>query len=201
MEPDKKIGIILAAILILIIIAIAYLLYINKARYSEVYFNYNGFNFKKINIGYKVEIFINQNQNPNYFTVRNDPRELEDIPIDKKVLDLKNKKTVYVVIDPYENLTGLTTMATLELENVIENPFLFNITLNAAFTRSYDKANLSVMNCYDATTDTAIIRMKLGDKTKIYYEDDCLIMEAKEETDLIREADKIVLFLLGIMKD
>ncbi|MEK6861233.1 MAG: hypothetical protein AABY07_04635 [Nanoarchaeota archaeon] len=200
MPSDKRVTWTLAVIVILIVIATGYLVYLNKQRYSKFYFDYNGFNFRKVQNGYKVEIFINQNKNPSYFTIRSDPRDIENILIDSKILELKDKKMIYVVIDPYENLTGVTTIAALELENVIENPFLFNITLNSAFTQPYAKANLSVMNCEDATKETGIIRMKKGEESRVYYEDDCLIMEAKDEYDLIKEADKINLVLLGIIK-
>ena len=197
---DKKLINTLIAIFILIAIITGYLVYVNQQRYSKFFFDYNGFKFRMADNGYKVEIYINQNKNPSFITVRSNPKDVENISVDKRVIELKDKKEVYVVIDPYENLTGVTTMATLELENVIENPFLYNIDLNAAFTRPYSNANLSVMNCEDSTKERAVIRMKLGEETRIYYEGDCLIMEAKNEYELIREADKVIFILLGIMK-
>lgn len=200
MNTDTRIVLVVGSIL-LVILAGIYLVYrAQEKQIEEVAFNYNGFNFKKAPTGYKVEIFINKNSNPNYFTVRADPRDIEGIPVEVDTESLKDKKHIYAVIDPYENLTGITTMAALQLENVIENQFLFNIPLSSAFTQGYRNKTIETKTCDDVNQTVGIIWLRLGETTRIFNEDKCIVIEGQKEEDLIKAANRLTLTMLGVMK-
>lgn len=199
MKTDTKIIFLLAVVLVILLGGIYLVFRMQKEKVEQVAFNYNGFNIKKSLNGYKVEIFINNNNNPNYFTVRADPREIETIPVDVDTNALKNMKQVYAVIDPYENLTGVTTMAVLELENVIENPFLFNIPLNSAFIREREGKKMDVKTCKDANETVAVIWLRMGETTRIFSEDKCIVIEGPLEDDLVRASDRLTLTMLGVI--
>lgn len=200
MNQNKMLVISLSVVFIVIVGGIIAIYKFREKKIEEVVFNYNGFQFRKVPTGYRVQIFVNKNENPSFFTVRSDPREAEQVPLNIDVGEIKKKEQVYVVIDPYENLTGLATMATLELENVIENQFLYNIPLNSAFTREFPRKNIGVKTCDDANETVAIIWLRRGEETNIFKEKECIIIEAQQERDLIKAADRITLTMLGILK-
>ncbi len=199
MNQDAKIIVVLASILVIVAAGIYIIFKVQQEKIEEVAFDYNGFNFRKTAKGYKVEIFINQNKNPSYFTIRSDPRELAKIPVDIDVSALKEKKQVYAVIDPDENLTGVTVMAVLELENVVENQFLYNIPLNSAFIREHPEKKMEVKTCRDANETVAIVWFRLGEATRVAYEGDCIVIEAPVEDDLIKAANRLTLTMLGVI--
>ena len=171
-----------------------------KKTYEKSFFAYHNFDFKHVKNGYEITIFINERQAPQTITLRSDPRELEDIPIDASVLQLTKKKNIFATINPYDNLTGATTIAVLELDKIIDNPSLYDIPVNASFTEPYGQGSLGVRTCADADDQTAILWFRLENETKIYRQSGCLIVAGVKENDFIRAADRIIYVLLGIMK-
>lgn len=170
-----------------------------KKEYQKSYFTYHGFDFKQVAGGYQIIIYINEQQIPRTITLRSDPRDIEDIPLETDVLSLIKKKEVFVTINPYDNLTGLTTMAVLELDKVLDNPNLYNIPLNASFTQPYPQGGLGVKTCADATSEIAILWFKLEDRAHVYEHEGCIIVAGEKEEELLEAADRILYTLLGIM--
>ncbi len=198
-DEKKHISYVITSLIILLVLGSLFLVYIHNKRYSQLAFDYHGFNVVRTKEGYRFQIFINENKEPNYFTLRSDPRTVENISIEQKIAtELLNKEQIYVVIDPYENLTGLTTMAALEIDKILENLFLFNIPVNTGFTKPYAKVNLTVVTCQEANATLGVIWLRLGEQTNIFSEHGCTIIEAEKEEDLLRAADRIILKLLNI---
>ena len=167
----------------------------NENRYV-----YNGFEVRKISENeYQIKIFFKDDQTSSFVRLRHGPRELEDIPIIGNLIPIiKQSNQIYVTINPFANLTGKTTIAALEIDKFIDNKYLINKPVNSAFTKPY--GNYSVKTCADAIDRTVVIRLELGDETKIYSEGDCIIIEGQDEFDLIKAADRLVLYLIGIMR-
>ena len=188
--------VILGILLIGLIVGIMYY----KKSYETSFFTYHNFDFRQVRNGYEITLFINERQTPQTITLRSDPRELEDIPIDASILQLNKKKDIFATINPYDNLTGVTTMAVLELDKIIDNPSLYNIPVNASFTEPYSKSGLVVRTCADANDEIAILWFRLENETRIYRQDDCFIIAGVKEDDFIRDADRILYTLLGVMK-
>ena len=172
---------------------------ITKKKYEKTIFSYHGFDFKHVKNGYEVTLYINDQQTPHTISLRSDPRGLEDIPADPLVYHLPKKHQIYATINPHDNLTGVTTIAVLELDKIIDNPFLYNIPLNASFTEPYGHGELQVKTCDDATETTAVLWFRLENETRVYSQNGCLIIAGEKEDDLIRAADRILYTLLGIM--
>jgi len=152
-------------------------------------------------ITYKIKIFVNNDQSPKYVYTRHEPKEMEGLKIAQGVIqDITTKKEAYVVIDPYEGLTGKTTIAALEIDKFLDNAHLFRIPVKSAFTQEYeDNEGFPVKTCQDVTKDTGIIWLKLGEETVIKNEKGCIILEGQTEDDLIKLADGLVFYLLGMI--
>lgn len=201
---EKKVGTFIIIFVILMIIFISILIIRQYLQYKEAVFNYNGFDVQKIRDKssefYRIKIFINENKVPSYVNTIHDPRKLEEIPLEIDKKSLLGKKEIFITIDPYANLTSQTTMAALEINKFIDNPFLFNIPVNSAFTKQYkNDPNQTIKTCNDVTSETGIILLTLGNKTKI-YEEKCIIIQGKTESDIIRAADRLALTLIEVIK-
>src|SRR3989344_160344 len=146
-RTDRQILVLFVGLLLLLGLVIYGLFVYQERRYGDLVFDYNGFRVQKTPQGYRFQIHINQGTTPNYFTLRSDPRTLEDIPVDRQILSLKEKREIFAVVDPDANLTGVTTMAVLELDKILDNAFLFNIPVNAALTKTVEGSGLEAKDC------------------------------------------------------
>jgi hypothetical protein len=149
-------------------------------------------------VGYQVEYFYPNNPQPFFINLRYDPESLEDIEIDRTIFHkIKDDETIYITINPFENLTSKTTIAAMEIDKIIDNQYFFNIEVKSSMTEKY--ANYPIKTCNDATKESSVIWLKLGEETKITSEENCIIVEATTEDDMIRAADRLSLYLIGIM--
>jgi hypothetical protein len=187
-------------LVIILLISSFFMVQSSRKKQEQYHFDYNGFDVSSVEGGYQFHVFINQNQESSFFTLRSDPRTIENISMERGIKeDILVKEHIYVVIDPYANLTGVTTMAALEIDKIIENPFLFNIPVNTGFTKPYESVGLDVITCEDVNATLGVIWLRLGKETTIFTENNCVIIEGTTEDDLISAADKLVLVLLNIM--
>ncbi|MBS3095310.1 hypothetical protein J4231_01400 [Candidatus Woesearchaeota archaeon] len=161
-------------------------------------FYYTGFFVQKTDAGYRTEVFID-NKGPYYINTIYSPKDSEAIPIDFNSRDslIKNRKNIYIALDPYDtNLTGTTTQAALELNNIIEP--LFNIRVSSAFIK--EKDNYTVKTCPTENKEESVILLRLGNEAKVLKEGNCVILQGKEQLDILKEADAIIFSLLEIRK-
>jgi len=173
---------------------------INKSKASKYSFEYNGINFKMTQFGYDVEFYVNEGEFPVVMSVRNDPRELEDISIGDVKHLVEKKEQIYIAIDPYDNLTGKTTVAALEINYFIDNPYLYGIPVNSAFLKEFDDMeNQTIKTCEDSFGNTTVVWLRVGDETGVFEEDGCLVVQGSDESEIIMAADRLVLTLVGIM--
>src|SRR3989344_3343429 len=95
MKNETKLGLVVIITAIIIIFLILLIVKINKDRQEKIAFNYNGFRVFKITDSagtyYEFEIFIDSNKQPSKINIRNDPRELEIIPIEDVKKDIISK--------------------------------------------------------------------------------------------------------------
>jgi len=148
----------------------------------------------------QIKVFFQGDPKPYIITTRYDPARLEDVNISRRGLNaVKDDKHVYFAIDPYANMTGSTVIATMELGKFISNRFFFNIPSSGAVTKPYN--NKTVVSCKDANQFMSVIELRLGDRNRVYSESQgCIVIEGTNEDELIRGADRLVLYWIGVMK-
>ena len=140
--------------------------------------------------GYSTKVYINESPAPTYMNTRHDPQSLEDIKIGNGVREnLLTKKELFLYIED-KNLKGFTTVAGLEFNNLMERFYSIPV--------KYEDNKYS---CNNANETIGVVKLQLGDETKVFIEDNCVILQGKTEQDLVRTADRIMFFLLGIMKE
>jgi hypothetical protein len=203
MDRTEKviIGIIMALIFIGIFIYFADKAGLLEMNKPSTYFYSNGdseFEVRQVSqenyVGYQIKFY--EGDVPKLINLRYDPLSLEDIEIDRAIFHkIIDDTTTFITINPNANLTGKTTIAALEINKNIE--YFFHIPVNSSMTESY--SNYPVKSCEDASKEESVIWLKLGDETKITSEGNCITIEGKTQEDLIRAADRLSLYMIGIM--
>ncbi len=163
--------------------------------FVDEFYTYNGFDFAKIGGTWFTEIQI---ENRGYIVeARFGPREVEDIHIDYGVYEkVTGADEIFVSVpkDP----GPVIAIAGIEIVRITGTYYeILNIpTRGAALEPDGD---LIVKTCEDAGNGTAVIVLDYGDETKVYLEDECIIVQGTDEWEIVRAADRLVFSLLQIM--
>ncbi|MEK6936681.1 MAG: hypothetical protein AABW58_01265 [Nanoarchaeota archaeon] len=185
---------VLASLVILLLLLGSYYLY-NSSR--DNVFKYNGYKiYQTAPVVYDIEVFLKNDQNPHYISVRYDPRTLDYIEIEENIKERVIREEVFITLTP--ELTSESVIAAAEIAKIIGNQFLFNLPVKTALT--YKKENIPVKTCSDVTTTESIIVLRLGEESKVFKQEECIIVEGKTEEEIIKASTKFILDLLGIAK-
>ena len=200
----KKIGqlewIIIGLILVLVVFGGYWVFGGTNSQVLDNYQYSNGYSVFEVHkvseIETYIELFIGEDETPYLMGFRNDPLSVEDITVEGNVnTRIFGDSGVFVTIDPNEGLTGLTTIAALEINNILET--LYEIPVGSAMTSEY--GNYTVMNCDTASGDYTVVYLTLGEETKVYVQDYCIVVMGETEEDIVRATDRMLFDLLGIM--
>ena len=205
---QKKLGIVTVVAIGMLIFMFIFLFNASNSSVDRLYFEYNGikFNPSKTGVGFDMQFFVNDASYPTLMTVRNDPRELEDISIDVDyVMDVvSGKNVVYITEDPLDDLRGPTLVAAREI--AIPLSLLYGAEVNKTLTKTSEELDVPieeqfVRTCEDSDDTTLVIWQRLGDETAVFEENGCLIVQGKspDEMEIIRAADRLYLTMIGIM--
>jgi hypothetical protein len=63
-----------------------------------------------------------------------------------------------------------------------------------------NKYNLPVITCKNATAAVPVIYIRVGNETRIYSENSCIIVQGKDSLDVLRVKDRLLYGVLGIIK-
>ena len=169
-------------------------------------YEYNGFTITKNQYGWAATVFVEElgkKEKIILIDLRYDPKTLEkeNITIHNDIQDLiLNSTQIFITTDP--NGTGKTSIAAMHLSKVLgthPNWGIFKIRIENTLTKP--DGELPVKTCNDSNSLVTVIDLEHEkEENKIYNEDYCVIIEAKNEDDLIKLTDRLILNLLGIMK-
>ena len=192
------------------LIVFAAIVYINQrtgflSTSDLAYYQYsNGndsFNVRKVMngnyVGWQTEMYIKDFRY--ILEIYNDPASLEEIEVDRtaknKILD---DKWVFITWAPVPEFRQTTVFIYNDLKKVIAEPDIFNIPV--AFAQTSEYKNYTVVDCKDATEKASVILLKIGEPTSISTEGNCIILQGKDETEIMKAADRLLYLLLGVMR-
>ncbi len=202
MNTDKQNRFVIGIILSLVVLGIFGLILYQKYLYSSKFFEYNGFSIYEGNKNglplYQIKFFINENAQPFVINSRYHPRDLENINVYSGLKEDLIKKEIYITMDP--GLSSKATIAFAEIDKYLENPFLFNLPTYPALLNKLDGNDLPTVTCNNVTESKSVIMFKIGEKNDIYNDNGCVILEAINEDELIKVADRLSLTALGVMR-
>jgi len=201
-KPDR-VNLVLYGLIAVLILFGAFVYIRETTHLPPVYEYSNGdsqFEVRKItDTESQVQFYLNDDPQPYTVTLRYGPRELEDVIFENR--DIKQTITdddlVYITFDPNEELKGEAALAGVEAGKLIANKYFYNIPVKSAVTSEYD--NNTVVSCDNATKKNTVIWVKKGEETKVSMQDNCILVEGPTESDIVKAADRLALYLIGIM--
>lgn len=188
-------------ILVIFIVFGGAMVIFQKQRYSKYYFDFNGYAVHRIpkQTGdiYSIEIFINNNPQPYLVNTRYDPRELAEIDVEEGIKEsILSKKELFITMD--SEASAISVLAATEISKVTGNVYMYNIPTYGALDAPVEGKNVTVMTCNDAVGSIGVIYLKEGEESKVYSEDECVIIEGTNEQDLVKVANRLMLETLGV---
>ena len=189
----KERTIIIIAAIILALSALSPLIFFND---NPNEYNYNSFKLQKSPTGWVTWAY--KGEQPYQLQLRHDPKTLENISIDKNIKELVlSKPALATTIDP--NMTSRAVLGAIDIANILGRRLgLYGIQVIGA-TTEFANNGTYVIDCRDVQENMNVAVLQLGNETKVYLEDDCIILQGETEEDINRAADRFVYNILEVM--
>lgn len=203
-KVDRQVATLIILLLLMFALFIGIYYYNNKVKNGPYAFDYNGYEVIFLNQGngpvYKLKVFVRDSVEPSYITLRRDPRDIDDIPIQINKEDVLAKSRLYITMHP-TNLTSTSILAGAEISKITGNQYLFGIPTTGAVILPVEGKVADVRTCTDVTNQVGIILLQLGSENKVYSDEGgCVIVQGITEENLIDGANLLDLYLLGVVK-
>ena len=164
---------------------------------SEINYAYNGFSFVKIGPLWYTK--VSAKGNVYNIPFRFGPKDVEHIPVE---MDNFSAGIVFLTMDP--ELTSRVAIAAIEIGRVLGDKYdLLNIPDKSALTkipegRIQDYNETLIKTCEDATEVEAVFLFISGNETKVYEENNCVIIQGVTDDDIIKASDRLAYGILGV---
>ncbi|MAF51229.1 MAG: hypothetical protein CMH64_04015 [Nanoarchaeota archaeon] len=203
MKTEKQVTIFLLALLVTASVATFFI--VTKDKDSPDEYVYNDFRvFKSPTVGYTIVAFVGEQ--PYHLQLRNDPKNVTDIPIDSRIRNfILLKEGIIFTLDP--NFNSIPVLGATEMANVFGRRLgIYDKKVTGAVTReptnSTTPSGNLIANCKDVTTNTNVIKLQLGDTTEVYLEKNgCIIVQGTDEWEIIRASDRLIYDVLEVIEN
>ena len=155
------------------------------------YFDYKGFKVYKtklpgINVNFYVIPVKSYSGKIIQTTLRNDPRSFENISVDVRNSLYGNITKVWLTSSP--ELPSDSIIAQGEIGRFSEA-----LGLNTSYALTENISNYNTIDCSDANSNVRVIEIREGNKSRVYSEGYCIIIEGSNANEMIKVSDKFVL--------
>ncbi|MFC1728647.1 hypothetical protein ACFLZ7_04275 [Nanoarchaeota archaeon] len=187
-------------IMLVLFLMVSVSLYFKIPRYKS--YEYNGFEFTKIGKMWYTEVQKFGTDKVYVLELRNDPKSLEDLPVERdpksflRLMEEYDLNGAYITFDPTEsNLTYIALTAADISSNLAK---VLDITPVGACTKNETEAcsTRPIVTC--DTENSMVILIKKSEQAKITMDDNCLIVEGQEE-ELTKASNKLLLIWYNVM--
>lgn len=198
---------ILAILAIIVILALAGLLFVKPLLMKQKYDVYNHFEFEKSNNYWQTSVQYNNYVTPITFTSH--PLDLEDIYFNENISSyVLNQPHAGFIIAIKEDSGSVPVIAGINIARILGERF-YGFEVNSALYVEPDMINqtnttIPIVNCNNATTSRPIIFIDINsDKPLIDFSPEnknCIVIKSSsEKEDILRMADLFVYKILEIM--
>ena len=209
----KKMNIVIVILIIILIIFGGIAILRDYFKKAKNYYTYKGVNDEYTFETFKIEnktfhlirVYAGEDSEVKEYKIslHYGPYEVEDIHMEDNLKDKVIKDWIYLTQDPdLQNRTGgRALLALLEVGRVTgtSDYGVYKISTQAAFTMENEEVkSVPVKNCSNANKNIAVVEVRLGNETKVYSENECVIIMGKDREELVKAADKLTLHLLGV---
>ena len=187
MSVDKQ-ALILFAVLMLVFASFLVSYYYFKPSTS---FKYGDFTVHKTKLeGTTVDFYLIPlkigNNEPFNLMLRKDPREIENITFEVNGSFWGGMKGIWITTDA--NYTSDATIASGEIGR-----FVKGIGLRSDYALTSKIGDYPEITCSNATKEIRVVDLRLGNETRVYEQDNCLIVEGADYDGMVKAADKLVM--------
>jgi hypothetical protein len=132
------------------------------------------------------------------------PEELEEISLDYFRNHILFAESVYITRDKNLEGTEFSPVAIPTIGRILDSEWdssvnLFDIPTLAASTTVQVDDPVSVISCAQSNEERMVIELRHGNENKIYWEEDCIVMESKNLDDSIKVATAAIYHIMGII--
>ncbi len=171
---------------------------------------YNGFVFEKIDNIWTSQLSIvsSQSGKKELYSImfHYTPDEVENIPTQKNTRNesitpnlFLNMPTVYITTEPdYPGAVVLGGVEISKIMAIVSKGYSAKMTIRSALTRPGNHS-FPIATCDNVTATQRIIYLKLGNETKIDFDNGCVIVEGKDETELLKASERLAFEMLKIL--
>ncbi len=187
-EKKKRLYMSLFIVVIMTLSVLGYM--IGSGFEDQTKFNYNDFKFNQINNRWKTKI--------NNYDVTFDysPLQVEHINISSNIIErIKNSPQ----IDTTSNInSSFKEVIALSQYNLAQLLAVNNNFLRGGFTTE-NEFNTSIITCNNTVSYIPVLFFQKSNETKIYEENNCIILKARSEQDVIAIKDRLAYGVFGII--
>lgn len=208
-EPSLKNDKILLVSILVIVVCILALILLPKLTDTNTEIEtetYNGFVFEKYGEFWvtllQVRSATNNEIRPYEVFFHYTPQEVEYIPSmqnsrnDSITPELfMDAKLIYITTDP--KYPASVILGGVEISKILGN--IYKKEVKSALTKPDNRTNAPVKTCEDIGPDIRIIHLKLGNETKIYSNNGCIVVEGQTPIDIIKASERLSFEILKIM--
>src|SRR3989338_3710266 len=152
---------------------------------------YNDFSFVRKGGGWST--IVNQREAVfNYF-----PTEVEDINISVAIIN-RLSDTPQIDMTYNFNTTNAEDIALAQYQLFETLDFHFNTYVRVGFTEN-NSYNLPIITCNDSTPYVPVLYFKESNTTQIFFNDNCIIVEAESGADFLKIKDRILYAIFVII--
>ena len=187
-EKKKRLYMSLFIVVIMTLSVLGYM--IGSGFEDQTKLKYNDFKFNKINNRWKTQI--------NNYDVTFDysPPQVEHINISLNIIErIKNAPQIDTTSDINSKFKEVIALSQYNLAQLLA---LNNNFLRGGFTTE-NEFNTSIITCETATQFIPVLFFQKSNETKIYEENNCIIMKARSEQDVIALKDRLAYGVFGII--
>jgi hypothetical protein len=134
------------------------------------------------------------------------PDEVEGIPTQKNSRNQSvtpnlflNMPLVYITTEPdYPGSVVLGGVEISKVMGIVSKTYDTKMSIKSALTKP-GNYSFPVITCQNITKSQRVIYLKLGNETKIDFDNGCVIVEGKNETELLRASERLAFEVLRIL--
>ncbi len=195
-EPKSKIGLYLAIFLTVVMVGGVAGILLDNPGTSQTY-SFGKYTFKPSNGQFTTSI------NGKTITFNYLPQQVQSINASPEVIDaIRNAQGFILSFNPNQNITEqLQVMDLLRFDftNAVVDTYKNTKPVYMAVTQNTPLYNLSVITCENSSAAVPVILMDYSNETSITFNNNCIIISATSEYDMVTIDDYLRYVLYGVI--
>jgi len=189
-KKQRKLEKQILVIFVVLVLALASFLAAYNLLKPKPYFKYEGFTVFKAKLAGVNDIFyvipVSGGGKESQIILRNDPRTL-NVSVDVDNLFAGISK-VWITSPDYLKQGAEASIAKNDL-----GILTYTIGLNTSYALTNSSGEYPIMSCDNATKSTRVFMFDIGNETRVYEKDNCIIVMGEDGTKLVEAADSLII--------